>query len=223
MTDPLEGSPLEALDLPDDVFGLGAGEIAYLLARHETPANERSRTLLMLDPRTADDGVLLAGASGLAARGWLTLRDDGTRETRSNAALVEYAVGATSRWTRIGFVGDDVAQLDFAVYLESDSVTALLQPRALAAWFIRLGQPDQDGAGLIDGIVRERLTARPGSGVFLEVSTLEDRSNLAIRAVDDGFEVRRDAAGPGTGVGGVVDAAGLREAVAGLYAESVTA
>ncbi len=223
MTDPLQGSPLEALDLPDDVFGLGAGELAYLLGRHETPANDRSRTLLMLDPRVADEGALLAGASGLASRGWLTVREDGTRETRSNAALVEYAVGATSRWTRIGFVGDDVSQLDFAVFLESDSVTALLQPRALASWFIRLGRPEQDGGTLIDGIVREHLAARPGSGVLLEVQTLEGRTNLAVRAIDDGYEVRRDVAGPGTGEGGVVDGRGLRAAVDELYAEKVSA
>ena len=73
MADPMKGTPLEGFELPDDVFGLGAAELAYLMSRHETPAGERSRRLLMLDPRSAEDAALLAGASSLASRGWLTL------------------------------------------------------------------------------------------------------------------------------------------------------
>ncbi|HYQ32540.1 MAG TPA: hypothetical protein VEQ83_04955, partial [Lapillicoccus sp.] len=102
MADLMKGTPLEGFELPDDVFGLGAAELAYLMSRHETPAGQRSRRLLMLDPRSADDAALLAGASSLASRGWLTLGDDGAATTRSNAALVEYAVGAATRWTRVG-------------------------------------------------------------------------------------------------------------------------
>ena len=223
MSDPMKGTPLAAFDLPDEVFGLGAGELAYLLSRHETPAGERSRRILMLDPRAADEGALLAGASGLAARGWFRLKDDDSGETLSNAALVEYVTGATTRWTRIGLVGDDVSQLDFVVFLESDAVTALMQPRQLASWFIRLGEPDVDRAALVTALVRERFEANPSSGVFLEVQTLEGTSNLAIRRSGSGFEALRDVAGPGTGSGGVVDAAGLQDVVRGLYAEEVPA
>jgi hypothetical protein len=223
MSDPMKGTPLAAFDLPDEVFGLGAGEMAYLLSRHETPAGERSRRILMLDPRAADEGALLAGASGLAARGWFRLKDDDTGETLSNAALVEYVTGATTRWTRIGLVGDDVSQLDFVVFLESDAVTALMQPRQLASWFIRLGEPDVDRAALVTALVRERFEANPATGVFLEVQTLEGTSNLAIRRSGSGFEALRDVAGPGTGTGGVVDDAGLQEAVGLLYTEEVPA
>ena len=144
MADLMKGTPLEGFELPDDVFGLGAAELAYLMSRHETPAGERSRRLLMLDPRSAEDAALLAGASSLASRGWLTLEDDGVAETRSNAALVEYAVGAATRWTRVGLVGENVSQLDFAVLVESDTVVALMQPRQLASWFIRLGERSGD-------------------------------------------------------------------------------
>src|SRR6476620_7952430 len=200
MADPMKGTPLEGFTLPADVFGLGAAELAYLMSRHETPAGERSRRLLMLDPRSADDAALLAGASSLASRGWLTLDDDGTAETRSNAALVEYAVGAATRWTRVGLVGENVSQLDFAVLVESDNVGAL-----------------------VTGLVRERFDANPQSGVFLEVQTLEGSSNLALRRSESGFEALTDVAGPGTGSGGTVDAAGLQDAVSALYPEAVTA
>jgi len=223
MADLMKGTPLEGFELPDDVFGLGAAELAYLMSRHETPAGERSRRLLMLDPRSADDAALLAGASSLASRGWLTLDDDGTAETRSNAALVEYAVGAATRWTRVGLVGENVSQLDFAVLVESDTVVALMQPRQLASWFIRLGERTGDVGALVTGLVRERFDADPQSGVFLEVQTLEGSSNLAIRRSGSGFEALTDVAGPGTGSGGTVDAAGLQDAVSALYSEAVTA
>ena len=177
----------------------------------------------MLDPRSADDAALLAGASSLASRGWLTLEDDGTAETRSNAALVEYAVGAATRWTRVGLVGENVSQLDFAVLVESDTVVALMQPRQLASWFIRLGERTGDVGALVTGLVRERFDANPQSGVFLEVQTLEGSSNLAIRRSGSGFEALTDVAGPGTGSGGAVDAAGLQDAVSALYSEAVTA
>ncbi|MGO4600970.1 hypothetical protein [Terrabacter sp. 2YAF2] len=223
MADLMKGTPLEGFELPDDVFGLGAAELAYLMSRHETPAGERSRRLLMLDPRSADDAALLAGASSLASRGWLTLEDDGTAETRSNAALVEYAVGAATRWTRVGLVGENVSQLDFAVLVESDTVVALMQPRQLASWFIRLGERTGDVGALVTGLVRERFDADPQSGVFLEVQTLEGSSNLAIRRSGSGFEALTDVAGPGTGSGGTVDAAGLQDAVSALYSEALTA
>lgn len=224
MADPMKGTPLEGFELPEEVFGLGAGELAYLMARHETPAGERSRRLLMLDPRAADDAALLAGASSLASRGWLTVKDDGaTFETLSNAALVEYAVGAATRWTRIGLVGENVSQADFAVLVESDTVIALMQPRQLASWFIRLGQRDGGTGALVTGLVRERFAADPQAGVFLEVQTLEGSSNLAVRRSADGYEALADVAGPGTGTGGAVDAAGLQGAVSALYTEAVNA
>ncbi|MBC9822036.1 hypothetical protein [Terrabacter sp. MAHUQ-38] len=223
MADPMKGTPLEAFELPDEVFGLGAAELAYLLSRHETPAGERSRRLLMLDPRAAEDAALLAGASSLASRGWFTVKDDGSGETRSNAALVEYAVGAATRWTRIGLVGENVSQLDFAILVESDTVIALMQPRQLASWFIRLGERDGDTGALVTGLVRERFAANPEAGVFLEVQTLDGSSNLAIRRSGSGFEALADVAGPGTGTGGVVDGGGLQGAVSALYAEAVNA
>lgn len=223
MADPMKGTPLEGFELPADVFGLGAAELAYLMSRHDTPAGERSRRLLMLDPRSADDAALLAGASSLVSRGWLRVSDDGTSETLSNAALVEYAVGTATRWTRIGLVGETASQLDFAVLVESDSVVALMQPRQLASWFIRLGDREGSTASLVTDLVRERFAADPEAGVLVEVQTLEGSRNLAVRRSGSGFEALADVAGPGTGTGGVVDAAGLEAAVADLYREAANA
>ena len=223
MADPMKGTPLEGFELPDDVFGLGAAELAYLMSRHETPAGS-ARVACSCStrgpprtPRCSPGPPASRPAAGSPSR--TTARP----QTRSNAALVEYAVGAATRWTRIGLVGENVSQLDFAVLVESDTVVALMQPRQLASWFIRLGERSGNTGALVTGLVRERFAANPQSGVFLEVQTLEGSSNLAIRRSGSGFEALADVAGPDTGTGSVVDAAGLQDAVSALYAEAVSA
>ena len=55
------------------------------------------------------------------------------------------------------------------------------------------------------------------------MQTLEGSSNLAIRRSGSGFEALADVAGPDTGTGSVVDAAGLQDAVSALYTEAVSA
>src|SRR3954465_1693978 len=94
MDDPMKGTPLAGFEVPDEVFGLGAAELAYLMSRHETPAGERSRRLLMLDPSSAAEAALLAGASSLAARGWLTLDEEGPGPTPPTAPPPRYPGGA---------------------------------------------------------------------------------------------------------------------------------
>jgi hypothetical protein len=113
--------------------------------------------------------------------------------------------------------------MDFAVLVESDTVIALMQPRQLASWFIRLGERNGETGALVTGLVHERFAANPESGVFLEVQTLEGSSNLAVRRSGSGFEALADVAGPGTGTGGIVDAEGLQAAVSALYTEVVSA
>ena len=223
MADPMKGTPLEGFELPDDVFGLGAAELAYLMSRHETPGRRA-----LASPAHARPAVRRGRRPArrrLQPRLSRLAHPHGRRraETRSNAALVEYAVGAATRWTRIGLVGENVSQLDFAVLVESDTVIALMQPRQLASWFIRLGERGGDAGALVTGLVRERFDANPQSGVFLEVQTLEGSSNLAIRRSGSDFEALADVAGPGTGTGSVVDAAGLQDAVSALYTEAVSA
>ncbi len=120
-------------------------------------------------------------------------------------------------------MGENVSQLDFAVLVESDTVIALMQPRQLASWFIRLGERSGDAGALVTGLVRERFDANPQSGVFLEVQTLEGSSNLAIRRSGSGFEALTDVAGPGTGTGGSSTPTGLQDAVSALYSEAVSA
>src|SRR5688572_30556212 len=104
MLDPMKGTPPEAVELPDGIYGFGAAEMAFLLARHDTPASLMSRSVVLLDPAMAGEGVLLSGASSLVSRGLFVTSADGPGDTRSVAALVEYALGQAVRWSQIGWV-----------------------------------------------------------------------------------------------------------------------
>ena len=48
-TDPLAGSELARVPLPDDVYGFGWAEIRYLLGRHATASSRMSVTSLGFD------------------------------------------------------------------------------------------------------------------------------------------------------------------------------
>lgn len=217
MSDPMKGTPLAAVEPPEGVVGFGAGEVAYLLARHETPSSQRSREVLSMDPKLAGDGVLLAGASSLVARGLLVTDGDSPGETKSVAALLDYAAGNAYRWTRLGLVDAAKQELDYVVLLESDTVVALLQPRIYASWFVRFGEPDTDRQALVTGLIQERVAGQDGIGALLQVITADSHRNLAVRSSGTGWEALADVSGPGTGTGGVVDTAGLGAMVAALY------
>ncbi|GAA2743861.1 hypothetical protein GCM10009868_19300 [Terrabacter aerolatus] len=221
--DPLHGTPIEAIELPDDIVGIGASELAYLLSRHDSAASRTSGEFLLSDPRIAQEGALIGGASSLVSRGWLTLDENGDRQTRSYAALIEYVTGKAYRWSRIGFVGADGDDVEYVALLESDTVTALMQPRQLASWFVRLGEPDVDRTALVTGMMKERFAADPAAAVILQVRTADGDRTLAVRPRGEGYEALRDVSGPGTGTGGTVDEAGLTAEVARLYGEGVAA
>ncbi|WP_323100803.1 hypothetical protein [Intrasporangium sp. YIM S08009] len=221
--DPLRGTPIAAIELPDDIVGIGASELAYLLSRHDSAASRTSGDFLLSDPRIAQEGALIGGASSLVSRGWLTLDEDGNRQTRSYAALIEYVTGKAYRWSRIGFVGADGGDVEYVALLESDTVTALMQPRQLASWFVRLGEPDVDRAALVTGMMKERFAVDAGAAVILQVRTADGDRTLAVRPQGDGYEALRDVSGPGTGTGGIVDEAGLLDEVARLYGEVAAA
>jgi hypothetical protein len=219
LKDPLRGTPIAAIALPDDIVAIGASELAYLLSRHDSPASRRSGEFVLTDPRMAQEGALVGGASSLASRGWLTLDDEGSPQTRSYAALVEYVTGKAYRWSRIGFVGASGGDVEYVAFLESDILTALMQPRQLAAWSVRLGEPDVDRAQLVTGMIKERFASDAGAGVILQVRTAEGEQTLAVRRQGAGYEALRDVSGPGTGTGGTVDEAGLLDEVRRLYPE----
>lgn len=160
MTDPLEGTGLAAVALPEGMVGFGHGELAALLSRHPGPVADRSARTLGIDNDAVGDDVRRAGMSSLLARGLLQ-QEDGRFLPRSAAALLDYACGAAERWTTIAVTHDDGA--DLAVVIHAPEVVAMMQPRALGTWFAAFAgsssDPETPVAALMDAVRAEHLEA----------------------------------------------------------------
>jgi hypothetical protein len=153
--DLLDGTDLAAVQPPDGMVGFGHAEVACLLTRHPGPPADRSAATLGVDLEAVSDDVHRAGLSSLLARG-LVQQEDGRFLPRSAAALLDYAMGAATRWTSIDIRHQQGP--DLAVVLHAPEVLALLQPRALGAWFAAFtGAVDQPALAVLAlmGAVRE--------------------------------------------------------------------
>ena len=157
--DPLAGTDLAAVVLPEGMVGFGGAEVAALVSRHPGPTAERSAAVLGVDMTTGDD-VRRAGMSSLLARR-LVEQSKGRFLPRSAAALLDYALGAAERWTTIAISHDEGR--DLAVVLHAPEVVALMQPRALGSWFAAFtgssGEPDTAVAALQDAVRAEHPEA----------------------------------------------------------------
>lgn len=187
--DPLAGSDLARVPLPDDVYGFGWAELRYLLGRHATPSSQLAVTLLGFDAAPTDELVPAAGVASLLARGLAAATADGDRaESRGEAAVLETIFARGRRWTGISFRSGERA--DLMVAIEDGDAIALLQPRSLGTWFVALtNEVDAPATVLARGI--EAVEQLQGSGSFAVESRTLDGSVGArfFRPHPDGWTV----------------------------------
>lgn len=171
-TDPLAGSELARLPLPDDVYGFGWAELAYLLGRHATPSARMSLTALGFQAAPHDDVAAAAGVASLLARG-LAAPEGDRAVSRGEAAVLETVLARGRRWSGVSFREDAGDRGDLLVAVEDGDAIALLQPRSLGTWFVGLtNEVDRPAAPLARGI--EALLETRGSGTFaLEARDLQ--------------------------------------------------
>jgi hypothetical protein len=169
-TDPLAGSELARVPLPDDVYGFGWAEIRYLLGRHSTASSRMTVASLGFDAAPTDEVVGAAGVASLLARG--LAEPDGDRAvSRGEAAVLETVFARAKRWSGISV--RDGEQGDLMVVLEDGDVIALLQPRSLGTWFVGLTDAVDRPAEVLARAV-EQLRGGGGSARFaIETRTLE--------------------------------------------------
>ncbi len=181
----------------DAYVGFGVAEVAYVLARRESPAAQAIVSLLALDEAYFDDIVLAAGASSLVARGFaIPQGDDGaTDELRGPAAVLEYVLSMATRWTRIAFVGP--AETDIAFFVEAPELAVLVQPRAVGTWWVLTKQPDIAAGTMLDLLVTEHVETDPATTASFETSTTEHSGALFLRRRGDDWE-----ASPGASTNG---------------------
>ena len=169
-TDPLAGSELARVPLPDDVYGFGWAEIRYLLGRHSTESSRMTVASLGFDAAPTDELVGAAGVAALLARG--LAEPDGDRAvSRGEAAVLETVFARAKRWSGISV--RDGEQGDLMVVLEDGDIIALLQPRSLGTWFVGLTDAVDRPAEVLARAVDQMRAANGSARFAVETRTLE--------------------------------------------------
>ncbi len=184
-TDPLAGTDLARIPLPDDVYGFGWAEMRYLLGRHQTPSSRMAVQSLGFDAAPTDDVVASAGVASLLARGLVAPEGD-RGVSRGEAAVLETVFARGRRWSGLSFradaaagassasheAGAPAAEADLLVAIEDGDIIALLQPRSLGTWFVGLtNEVDTPAAAMARAV--EAMLQLQGRGRFaIETRTL---------------------------------------------------
>lgn len=179
MTTLFSGTDLASIELPNGVTGFGAAEVAYLLSRHEGDVVAKSRSLLQAEDERIDDFVRACGASSLLARGMAAI-DSGTIETRSAAALLEFAIMLTRRWTVLRRT--DPSSVDIVVVFQAPDTIVIAQPRSFGTWFTSYSD-DLDRPGhLVLKLLQDLDAIEPGSQLSVTTATVDGPdSDLLVR------------------------------------------
>ena len=170
-TDPLAGTDLARIPMPDDVYGFGWAEMRYLLGRHDTPSARTAVAALGFGAAPTDDLVPAAGIASLMARGLVAPEGD-RGISRGEAAVLETVFARGVRWSGMSFRTDG-DEGDLLVAIEDGDIIALLQPRSFGTWFVGLTNEVDTPAAAVGRAVGAMLEVR-GEGRFaIETRTLD--------------------------------------------------
>lgn len=215
--DALAGTPLAPIDLPTNTTGFGMVEVLYLLARHPGDATTTTRSVLGVPDDALDVQYAMAGRSTLVARGLVAVTAEQTEQSRGAAALLEVAMGATRRWTRIVIDWHDGA--DCVVLLEAPGLIAVVQPRALGTFYTSFADPGAGSALAATTAIDLALGQHPGARVAIEVISPHGPKTLFVRRSEtpDSWDVVLDDGAPSSDrTTRLVDRAGRDAAVASV-------
>ena len=187
-TDPLAGSDLARVPLPDNVYGFGWAEIRYLLGRHRGERTEMTTRSLGFDAAPNDEVVVAAGVASLLARGLAAAEGD-RAVSRGEAAVLETVLSGARRWTGISFRDGDEG--DLMVVLEDGGIIAMLQPRSLGTWFVGLSDEVDQPAAVLARAIEAMHEVRGGAGRFgIETRTLDGAQGTRfLTRAGDGWSV----------------------------------
>lgn len=179
MTTLFSGTDLAPIELPDGVTGFGVAEVAYLLSRHDGDVVAKSRSLLQAEDERIDDFVRACGASSLLARGMAAI-DSGVIETRSAAALLEFAMMLTRRWTVLRRTDPD--SVDIVVVFQAPHTIVIAQPRSFGTWFASYSDDLDHPGHLVLKLLQDLDDIEPGSQLSVATSTVDGPNiDLSVR------------------------------------------
>ena len=178
--------PLAPIEMPDGVTVLSVADVAYLLTRHDSPAQRRSNDMLGFSASHASDALIQAGASSLLARGLGRLNSEGVVTPLAGAAMAEYVTMTAGRWLNLDAISG--TGLERTVVIVGKDFTGAFQLRALGTMMTGFAAPSTPPEQFVLGIVRQIIEEHPEASIGIAASDLENvRGSVFVRwSGDDG-------------------------------------
>lgn len=154
----------EAATIPDAI-GYGFAEMVTLASLRGGDAAVLSAEALRVDGYLNNTDMVSAGASSLVARGLAKAENDGLLSVSGPTAAVAALLSSASRRTEITLLTAEGA--DSVVFMESDDIHLLFQPRAYFTWWAMAQRPDVTAAEANLMVIKQHLNSNPEGGATL--------------------------------------------------------
>lgn len=172
---------------------LGVAELLVLLAGAGDAAN-RAIAAVGISQEFLEEGVQLAGLSGLFLRGYLEMNEDtGAPVPTLEAAALVFAAQRATRWTTGALLDED--REPFATFAVAHALDAeiMLMEGPLNSWSFGPVNNEDGVPGIVANLFGGVLEERPTTTLFLLIDDGPevDKRVLFARKHEDGYEIAR--------------------------------
>lgn len=176
----------EATAIPDAI-GFGFAEIATLASLRGGEAAALSAEALRVGDYLGDTDMVSAGASSLVARGLAEAESDGLLSVAGPTAAVAAVLSSASRRMEISLLTAEGG--DSVIFMESEDIHLLFQPRAYFTWWAMAQRPDVTAAEANLMVIKEHLGSHPQGGATLRRREEPTGRTLYVKKGSDGLWV----------------------------------
>lgn len=148
-----------------DAIGFGFAEITTLASLKDGAGAALSAEALRVRSYLDDTEMVSAGASSLVARGLALAENDGLLSVSGPTAAVATVLSDAHRRMEISLLTAEGG--DSVIFMESDDLHLLFQPRAYFTWWAMAQRPDVTAAEANFMVIKQHLTTNPLGGATI--------------------------------------------------------
>lgn len=148
-----------------DAIGFGFAEITTLASLKDGAGAALSADALRVRSYLDDTEMVSAGASSLVARGLALAESDGLLSVAGPTAAVATVLSDAHRRMEISLLTAEGG--DSVIFMESDDLHLLFQPRAYFTWWVMAQRPDVTAAEANFMVIKQHLTTNPLGGATI--------------------------------------------------------
>jgi|GEM_PF-2801654 len=196
-------------------IGFGIAELAFLLSSFDGPGQSRSIEALDAGTWAGDPTLAEVGVSGLAARGFVELEQDGLG-IQGAASAVAHVLGRGTLWITLQISAGEGSSTRL-VLVEAEGMRMLFQPGLLSTWFATPLPEELTASQTAVSVLHQHADENPGSLATVTVSTQERNSSYEVKREGEAWQFAGITEnGPEEPVGGLgpAEVAALIEAAA---------